>query len=103
MNNKGVSFVETLLILAILLILSSTIVPLSAKLNESLYVRKLDLHVSQVAYNAAKQVSHLKISHGSEILDDKRYYWTFDGYKLCVNYYLSEKVQMKCFSQEDIL
>ena len=103
LNNRGVSFVETLLIVGIIFTLTGSLIPFMAKLNESLFVRKLDLHVSQVAYNAAKQIAHLGNSSGSEIIDLIHYQWIYDGQKLCVNYVLTDEEEMKCFSQEGVL
>ncbi|WP_052124111.1 hypothetical protein [Ureibacillus manganicus] len=103
MNNKGISFVETLLTVAIILVLTGFLIPLSSKLYESLFIKKLDLHVSEVAYNAAKQIKDKGINAGSVKIDDNNFQWSFDGQKLCVNYQLFKEVEMKCFTQNGLI
>lgn len=103
MNNKGISFVETLLTVVIILILTGSLIPLSSQLHKTLFVKKIDLHVSQVAYNAAKQIADIGTYTGSESIDNINYQWSFDGQKLCVNYELFNEVERRCFTQEGII
>ncbi len=100
MNNKGISFVEALLTVVIIMLLTGSLIPINSQLNESLLISKLNLHVSQVAYNAAKQITGGEISNGFEMIERTDYRWTFDGQKLCVNYEFFEEVKMKCFTRE---
>lgn len=103
MNAKGISFVETLLTVVIIMMLTGSLIPLSSKLHETLQVKKIELHVSQVAYSAAKQIVDLGRNAGSEIIDKINYHWMFDGQKLCVNFQLLNEVEKRCFTQKGVI
>ncbi|HWL22895.1 MAG TPA: hypothetical protein VNR38_03970 [Ureibacillus sp.] len=103
MDNKGISFVETLLTLVIILTLTGSLIPLSFKQQQSLFLKEIDLHSSQVAYNAAKQIVYAGSNSGTETIDNTIYHWSFDGRKLCVSYELFEKDENKCFTEEGVL
>lgn len=99
MNNKGVALVETLLTVVIVLVITGSLIPITYQLKATLYNKKLELHASETALEAAKLVkSRLAIS-GTNSIDQNDYQWTFDGMQICVQFNNLSGERVKCISQ----
>lgn len=96
LNEEGISFVETLLTVVILFTIASTIIPISSHFKTNLYDKKLELHASEVAYEAVKMVLHDQRLSGIKEIDQVKYYWSFDGQQICVEFNNSKEVKTKC-------
>lgn len=100
MNNQGITLVETMLSLVILFILSATILPLAFKLQQHLYNEKLDLHASEVAYNAAQKIKLTNVHSGSFTIEDVLYNWHYDQKAICVSFSNLKGQEEKCIDSE---
>ncbi|WP_332646727.1 type II secretion system protein [Lysinibacillus sp. 54212] len=96
MNSQGITLVETMLSLVILFILTVTLLPMASKLQHHLYNKKLELHASEAAYNAAQKIKLSQIGSGSFTIEDKLYIWNYDGSKICVRYSNLKGPKEKC-------
>ncbi|MCM3389931.1 hypothetical protein M3649_17575 [Ureibacillus chungkukjangi] len=99
MNCKGIAFVETLLTVAIILIIAGSLIPLSYQLKSSLYNQKLELHASETALDAAKQIKAQSKIAGSKTIELKEFHWTYDGEQICVQFENLSGEQVKCINR----
>ncbi len=103
MNEKGISFAETLLTVLIIFTLAGTIIPFSYKMNKSLEKAKVQLHAAEVAYNAAKIILFEGSTSGSSLIEDIIYQWDYDGHTLCVKYEFYHEEEKTCINQESVV
>ena len=76
MNCKGIAFVETLLTVAIILVITGSLIPLSYQLKSTLYNQKLELHASEAALDAAKLIKAQSKHFGAQTIEQNEYQWT---------------------------
>ncbi|MFP3918759.1 hypothetical protein U5N28_13235 [Lysinibacillus telephonicus] len=100
MNSKGISFVETLLSISILFIIAGLLIPLSHNMKSLLYNKKLELHASETAYEAAKIIHNDYKTSGVNVIDDVEYYWFYDGRKICIEFKNLSGERKKCINQQ---
>lgn len=96
LNDKGISLVETLLTLVILLTVFISLIPLSYQMLSTLNNEKLELHASEVGFQAAKIVLNTTIFSGSETIEGVKYDWNYDGTQICIEYINLDEVREKC-------
>lgn len=99
LNEKGSAFIEAILTLSILLVLISFL-PLIIHLKNFLYTKQMDLHASEVAYEAVLIATTVGITTGIKQIDETEYYWYFDGVTICVEYNKDSGVGRKCINRE---
>ena len=99
MNCKGIAFVETLLTLAIILVITGSLIPLSYQLKTTLYNQKLELHASEAALDAARQIKAQSKHTGAQTIEQNEYQWTYDGEHICVQYQNLSGEQVKCINR----
>lgn len=102
-NEKGIAFAETLLTVAILFTIMSSLIPLVHRVNNTLYNQKLELHASEVAYDAAKKMVGSNVLNGSAVIEGIPYEWNFDGSAICIKFNNLHEVRNKCIDQEGII
>lgn len=100
-NNKGISFIETLLSISILFVITGSLIPLSYQLKSTLYNKKLELHASETALEAAKRIRYQNESIGVKIIDNVEYVWHFDGQQICIEFTNLNGERKKCINQDD--
>lgn len=100
LKDDGFSFVESLLTIVIIFTIVGTLIPVSYQLKSTLYNKLLELHASQIAFEAAKMVLNNRTSSGTKTVDQVEYYWDFDGTKICVEFNNLDEVRNKCINQE---
>jgi len=98
LNDKGISLVETLLTLVILLTVFISLIPLSYQMLSTLNSEKLELHASEVGYQAAKIVLNATVFSGSETIEGVKYDWNYDGTQICIQYINLDEVREKCIN-----
>lgn len=99
LNESGSAFFEAILTLAILLVLTSFL-PLIFHLKSLLHNKQLDLHASEVAYEAILIATTVGVTTGIKQIDQTEYYWQFDGETICVHYSNGFGERRKCINQE---
>ncbi|HWK23997.1 MAG TPA: hypothetical protein VNS08_13275 [Ureibacillus sp.] len=100
MNTKGIALVETLLTVAIVFMISGTLIPFTYQLKSSMYNQKLELHASETALEAAKMIKTQSIYSGLLSIEDHDYQWNYDGYQICVQYHDLNGERVKCISRD---
>lgn len=98
MNEQGVSFIETMLALSILFLITLTLLPFSYTLQQTLHERIFVYHASEVAYNGAQLVKNYGQTVGVQRIDYILYEWRFDGREICVSYTYLQKGYEQCIS-----
>ncbi|MDN4493316.1 hypothetical protein [Ureibacillus aquaedulcis] len=99
MNSKGIAFVETLLTVVIVLIISGSLIPLTYQLKTTLHNEKVELHASQTALEAAKLIKSRSLSSGTKSIEHNEYQWRYDGEQICVQFNNLSGEQVKCINQ----
>lgn len=96
MNERGVSFIETVLALSILFLLTLTIIPLAYKMQMDVEKQKAAYYASEVAYNGALLVKQYGVTYGTQQLGHILYEWAYDAGTICTNYHLGDEVIEQC-------
>ncbi|QCR32843.1 hypothetical protein [Lysinibacillus sp. SGAir0095] len=99
MNCRGIAFVETLLSVAIVLIITSSLLPLSYRLKTTLYNEKVELHASETALEAVKLIRESLTLTGTKTIEGNDYQWKFDGDQICVQFKNLSGEQVKCINR----
>lgn|SRR5690606_1996040 len=98
-NEKGMSLIDSLLTLAVVMVLLSFL-PLVFQMKQTLYIKKLNLHASEVALEGLNIAISQGRSEGSSIIDEVDYHWIFDGETICVRFQILHEVRTKCVNKE---
>lgn len=96
-NEKGTSMLESLLTLMIIIVAISFI-PFIFQLQHSLYNQSLELHASQVAYEAVIIAKNTGIFEGEKWIDNVEYAWYFQTDAVCVRFNNLDGVRYKCIN-----
>lgn len=86
MNERGISFIETVIGMAILSIIALTLIPIAQQLQTNIYAKQLAVHASEVALNGAKMMKTYGQTAGVMTIDHVSYDWLYDGHTICVSY-----------------
>lgn len=100
MNERGVVVLDSILVLAILLIIGLTIIPGVRFLQTEVYYARQLVHASEVAYNGASIVMHEHINRGTQIIESVTYDWQFNGDEICVNFMSIKGEERYCIYKE---
>lgn len=101
MNESGVSLIESLLTVVIMMLIAGSLVPLHSKLNHSLYNQKVALHASEVAYQGALQVTRGNATEGNIEIEGILYKWQYENKCICVSFHDAGKEHEKCIGNQD--
>ncbi|MGE7841011.1 hypothetical protein ACQKNX_09490 [Lysinibacillus sp. NPDC093712] len=99
MNETGYSFVETMVSVFIIMILCSTLIPISYTMKTNLYNQKLEVAAAETAYEGLKQYLFLQQVEGIRTVDEVNYHWLFDGQGICVTFQNTKEQRQKCIQQ----
>lgn len=77
---------ETLISMVILLMVASTLIPLTYYMKSNLYNQKTELHASETALQAAKLLQSQPLPGGVMLVEQNEYEWTYDGNQICVHF-----------------
>ena len=94
-NDKGFSFVETILTLSILFLLFGTLMPLTNQMMLRLAEKKVSLHIAITKNQAATSIRS-GIESGVVKLGGIDYLWEWNRPVLCVNYTFYEVNHESC-------
>lgn len=98
-NEKGVSFIESLLVCSVLMTLLSFI-PFIFHLQHSLCNQTLELHAAQVAYEGALIAKTTGLTEGRKWIDEVEYIWSFQNHTVCVRFSNLDGERLKCINRE---
>lgn len=101
MNEHGVTLLETILSIAILLLLAITLLPFANHLQGQLFDKKLAYRASEVAYNGIKEVIFTGVMQGSETIEGVEYQWYYHHSEICVEYANLKGPQLTCTTSDD--
>lgn len=96
MNEQGVTLLETVLGMAILLLLAVTLLPAVNNLQGRLYNEKMAYRASEAAYNGAKEAVYTGATHGRSVIEGVEYDWQYGNGEICVAYTDLEGLQRTC-------
>ncbi|MDM5249193.1 MULTISPECIES: hypothetical protein [unclassified Lysinibacillus] len=99
MNESGYSFVETILSVVIVMLLCTTLIPISYTMKTTLYNKKLEVIAAETAYEGLKQYYYLQQAEGSKIIENVEFTWAFDGQGVCVSFQNTRELRKKCIQQ----
>lgn len=99
MNERGILTLDSLFGLAVIALLTLTIVPYIHYLNHHLSVAKQSLHASEVALMGAYQVKKFNTINGVHEIDSTIYKWQYDGNTICVDYKSNKGDETYCIDK----
>lgn len=100
MNESGMSLVETMCTLSIMMLLTGSLIPLHTQLNKTLLHQKLQLHASEVAFQGASQVAAGRATQGTLKVENVVYDWEWTNNRICVRFVSMKGVQLKCIDTQ---
>lgn len=92
------SFVETILAMSILFMLTVTIIPFTYQMQAKVQKQIASYYASEVAYNGTLLVRQYGVMQGTQRLNHISYEWYYDGQAICTKYYFDEEAFTQCIS-----
>lgn len=99
LNCKGITLVESLLTIAIILMITGTLIPLSYQMYSTLINKKMELHASITAYEAAKKILNEGSNSGVMNIESNVYRWNYEDSKICVHFTNLHGERTKCINE----
>lgn len=96
MNESGYSWPEAILTLTIIMVIFSTLLPLSFRMLSGLENKKHEMRAKETMYQGALLYTTYGISGGVRTEEGTEYEWTVVNDRLCVNYPTSKNTEMIC-------
>jgi len=101
LNTKGIAFVETLLSVVIVIVITGSLIPLTYQLKANMHNQRLELHASETALEAAKMIKDQSLFSGTIAIEQNEYHWVYDGKTICVKFKNLNGEQLKCINREE--
>ena len=98
MNEKGASYIESCLAVAILFTIIGIIVPIQTSLQRTLQFEMLQVHVTEAAMNGALMYKYYQETSGDFRINGQSFYWTYNEGEVCVHYEWDGEVSVRCIS-----
>ncbi|EFI67280.1 hypothetical protein BFZC1_16914 [Lysinibacillus fusiformis ZC1] len=96
MNESGYSFVETILGVGILMLLCTSLIPITYTMKTNLANKKMELIAAETAYEGLKQYHAIQVTEGSRIIEQVAYHWKVDEQQVCVQFQNLLVSRQKC-------
>lgn len=96
MNESGYSFVETIMATVILMLLCSSLLPITYTMKTSLMNKKMEMIAAETAYEGLKLFQAVQQTEGTRIIEQVEYQWMFNGDEICVRFHNILKPRQKC-------
>lgn len=96
MNESGYSFVETILSVVIVMLLCTTLIPISYTMKTTLYNKRLEVIAAETAYEGLKHYRYLKRTEGTKTIDNIEFQWIINGQGICVSFQNTRELRKKC-------
>lgn len=100
MNERGIIFLDAVLALAIILLLTLTIAPYIHFLNKEVTYAKQQLHASDVALNAVQYMRIYGGNSGVLEVNGTIYEWAYTQGELCVDYISVKERESYCIQKK---
>ena len=98
MNERGITLLETVLGMAILLLLAVTLLPAVNDLQGRLHNEKMAYRASEAAYNGVKEAFYTGAKQGRVMIEGMEYDWQYGSGEICVAYTDLEGLQRTCIN-----
>ncbi len=95
-NEKGFSWPETILSLSILLLVATTLLPMTMQITYTLENKKRHYHASLVMHDAVKRYIDLGEFEGTTTIEDLIYQYNITSNGVCVIFEGVQKEEVKC-------
>ena len=96
MDEKGYSWPEAILTLAVLIVIFGTLLPLATKMTTTLYRKELTMHAAETAYQGVITYGAYGVSAGRRSYEGTDFDWEITENSICVTYLAFDKVAEKC-------
>jgi len=96
LNESGYSFVETILSVVIVMLVCTTLIPISYTMKTTLYNKRLEVIAAETAYEGLKQYRYLQQTEGTKTIENIEYQWSFNGQGICVSFQNTRELRKKC-------
>ncbi|MGE7948303.1 hypothetical protein [Lysinibacillus sp. NPDC093688] len=96
MNESGYSFVETILSVVIVMLICTTLIPVSYTMKTTLYNKKLEVIAAETAYEGLKHYRYLQQTEGTKIIENIEFKWFMNGQGICVSFQNTRELRKKC-------
>ena len=96
MNESGYSFVETILSVVIVMLVCTTLIPISYTMKTTLYNKRLEVIAAETAYEGLKHYRYLQQTKGTKTIDDIEFQWFMNGQEICVSFQNTSELRKKC-------
>ncbi|MBD7906812.1 hypothetical protein [Sporosarcina gallistercoris] len=96
MNESGYSWPEAILTLTIMMVIFSTLLPISFRMLSGLENKKHEMRAKETMYQGALLYTTYGISGGVRTEEGTQYSWSAENGQLCVTYPSSGKTETIC-------
>jgi len=96
LNESGYSFVETILGVGILMILCTSLIPITYTMKTNLANKKMELVAAETAYEGLKQYLAIQVTEGTRTIEQVAYHWIVDEQQVCVEFQNLQEPRQKC-------
>lgn len=96
MNESGYSWPEAILTLTIMVVIFSTLLPLSFRMLSGLENKKHEMRAKETMYQGALLYTTYGIREGVRTEEGTQYSWSADEGQLCVRYLSGDKTETVC-------
>ena len=96
MNESGYSWPEAMLTLTIMMVIFSTLLPLSFRMLTGLDDKKREMRAKETMYQGALLYTTYGITDGVRTENGTEYVWAAENGRLCVTYPSSIKTETTC-------
>ena len=96
MNERGFSFIETILGVVILFFLSATLIPVTFYMKQQMAEQKVQTHAAEVAFNGALKYSRFEERYGQQEINGVLYEWQVMDHQICVTYKNEGNTEQVC-------
>ncbi|MGE7676406.1 hypothetical protein ACQKMV_23075 [Lysinibacillus sp. NPDC094403] len=96
MNESGFSFVETIISIVIVMLLCTTLIPISYTMKTTLYNKKLEVIAAETAYEGLKHFRYLQQTEGIKTIENVDFRWSMNGQGICVSFQNTRELRKKC-------
>ena len=96
MNESGYSWPEAILTLAIMMLIFSTLLPLSFRMLSGLDDKRLEMRAKETLYQGVLLYTNYGSASGLRVEDGVEYSWTAHQHSVCVQYQSSTSLKKVC-------
>lgn len=96
MNEKGYSWPEAVLTLAVVMLIFGSLLPYSLRLKDQLERKKVSMYAAETLFHATFLHHSYGYQHGKRFIGNVTFEWEYTDNKLCVHYDLQGKGYDRC-------